>query len=377
MGTVTAARSVGRTRAAPLTCTLDAQLDAAAEAALDAFVLGCPYPTQQQRPLWRRVAPLSRLQDLRYLRCEDEDGLFLTGVVRCTRLFAGRFLAVFQRGPSFRDPADLDRALPEIKATLRRAGACTVMMNPRWEDEGAERVAAVLATHGFAPMPFSEVSTHTATGLVDLRPDEADVFATFKSRGRTDIRKAERKGIIVRPVQTDHDAEALRQMREQLSRHKGLDDAGQPDVVDQWRLQVDGLEAGVSLLAEVDGAPVSGLVVGCEGARGIIRGGGALPHPTKLPREAPLFWEAMRRLKALGCTEFDVAGMPDPRSSEPVDEGERRREHFKNTFKPRLALLVPPHVAPLQPVSHAVLFRARQRYRRSPLKRIVRPLLGR
>jgi hypothetical protein len=66
--------------------------------------------------------------------------------------------------------------------------------------------------------------------------------------------------------------------------------------------------------------------------------------------------------------------LPD---GETEDAGARNREQFKMAFNPRLERLVPTHVKSLKPVSHAILFRARQAYRSSQLKSYIGPALRR
>ena len=367
------------TAAAPtIRCYLTDHVDADAATHVDAFVTASPYPSQLQRPSWVELAPTSRLQRFVYLRCEADGELVLTALVRLTCVFPGRYLAVMQRGPIFRDVADLDAALPAVMRTLREAGACTLLMNPRWEDAGAEEVKTVLRAHGGTPLPRGRSPMHSATGLVDLTRAEDDILAGFHKRGRKDIARAVRRGLVVRRVETEEDAHRLRALRVAMSERKGLEDGGQADLVAQWHaLHSKKAEEGVGLVAEVEGEMVGGLVVGREGDRAIIRGGGSLPVRSRIPRLHNLYWEAMRHMKAQGCREFDVAGLPDPESNGEVSEDERNRAFFKMTFNPRSVRLVPVHVVALRPVSHALLFRARQWYRRSPVRRVVGPLLAR
>jgi hypothetical protein len=76
----------------------------------------------------------------------------------------------------------------------------------------------------------------------------------------------------------------------------------------------------------------------------------------------------------MGCTRFDLAGMPD---GEPADQAEANRMQFKLAFSPTRVPLVRMHARAIMPITHAVLFRARQAYRRSTLRRYVAPLLRR
>jgi lipid II:glycine glycyltransferase (peptidoglycan interpeptide bridge formation enzyme) len=153
-----------------------------------------------------------------------------------------------------------------------------------------------------------------------------------------------------------------------------MDELGQPDMVDQWR-SFKAAEDGVLLLAEAQGRILGGLAVVREGHRAMARSGGTLPILPKLPRMHNLIWESMRIMKARGCTEYDLAGLPDDPNY--VKEDERRREQFKLAFNPRIVKLVPIYCAALRPLDHAVLFTTRQWYRGSAISRLIGPRLSR
>lgn len=355
-----------------LACRLVDELTAEQHARLDAFLAASPATSYMQRLSWPTLAPLSRLQRFRYLWCERDGDLVLGGVVRFTKLFPGRYLAVFPRGPVVRHISDLGPCLPQVKESLRRAGASTVLMNPRWEDRDALEVHRTLVEHGFNEVPRAEQAMYPITGLVDLTRPEEDILASFKQRCRRHLRGAARKGLTVRPAASEEDAARLKKLVVEFGLDKGLDVGAQPDLMDQWRfVQAEG---GVFLLAEVEGQLVGGHVAFREGSRAVWMVMASTPVMPKLPRSYNLLWEALRLMKGLGCAEFDLAGVPFEGDE---DEGKQKRQFFKAAFNPRVAHLVPIHAAVLRPLSHAFLFRARQAYRRSSLRHHLTPLLRR
>jgi peptidoglycan pentaglycine glycine transferase (the first glycine) len=355
-------------------CRIEPALTPEAAARFDGFTSASRYASYMQTTAWTDLAPTTRLHRFVFVTCEEAGRITVAGLARLTHLFPGRYLARFQRGPVFNETELFRRALPHILKELRAAGVCTVLMSPRWEDDGAREVEGIMTALGMRKLPRDQQPAHSTTGIVDLDRPEEEIIAGFQSRCRRDIRRAERKGLVVRPAETEEEADVARDRRRVLAEIRNMDELGQPDMVDQWR-SFKGSEDGVLLLAEAQGSILGGLAVVREGQRAMARSGGTLPILPKLPRMHNLIWESMRIMKARGCREYDLAGLPDNASD--VKEDERRREHFKLAFNPRIVRLVPIYCAALRPFEHAMLFTARQWYRRSPISRLIGPRLSR
>jgi lipid II:glycine glycyltransferase (peptidoglycan interpeptide bridge formation enzyme) len=150
------------------------------------------------------------------------------------------------------------------------------------------------------------------------------------------------------------------------------DVGGLPGMTTQWRMVQE--LGGVFLLAELQGQVIGGHVVIRHHDTAFWLTLATSDDYPEVPRSYPLLWEAMRRAKAMGCKSYDMAGLPD---GEPENAGAKNRQQFKMAFNPRLERLVPVFVKSLRPVSHAILFRARQAYRNSRIKTFVGPVLRR
>jgi len=336
-----------------------------------AFVESSAASSYLQSPQWPRIAPATKLQRFFHLTCEEDGELAVAGIARFTRLAPGRHLASFQRGPVFREPAAFERCLPELARVLREAGACTCLVNPRWEDDKAELVCGALERNGFVALPPDSEPQYRSTGLVDLTPSEDELLAGFKRRCRRFIRSATKKGLVVRPARDEADAARFQQLFGDFAVRKGYGVDGQPSVLDQWRVVKQ--QGGVFLLAEIEDELVGGHVVFRESKRAFWMTLASSDRFPDIPRSYNLLWEAMREMKRQGCTSFDMAGFPP---DEPRDEAERKRMYFKQAFEPRRVKLVPMHSLALRPLSHALLFGSRQMYRRNErLQALVAPLL--
>jgi lipid II:glycine glycyltransferase (peptidoglycan interpeptide bridge formation enzyme) len=356
-----------------LVCRLSAELSAEDAARFDAFTGSGPHASYMQKTSWVGLSPSRRLREFLYLTCEEAGEIRVAGLARLTPLYRGRYLAKFQRGPVFNEIEHFDGALPLLLSGLREAGACTVMMNPRWEDEGAASVEKVLAAHGMRELSRRDQSMYSSTGIVDLDRPEEEIFADFERRCRKDIRRGVKKGVRVRPAANQEEARLVRGRREELVAIRKFEDFGQPDLVDQWR-SFQKNEDGVLLLAEAEGQVLAGLAVAMEGERAVARGGGAPPILPAVPRLHNLIWESMRIFRNKGCTAYDLAGVNDESES---DSRALKRDFFKQAFNPRVVRLVPIYCAALRPLDHALFYNAWRWYRRTPLKKIVGGLLRR
>jgi len=355
----------------PVTCSLQEDLSPEEAASFDRFVEAAPYTSRTQRTCWAKIAPRRVDSTFAFLTCREGDELTVAGLVRLGRLAPGRYVARFPRGPVFYDLEHFDRALPGILECLRKAGVATALMNPRWEEDDARRVEEVMRSHGLRRANKKEETSHRVTGIVSLEGTEEEIFASFEKRCQRDIKRAAKKGLIVRPAETEQEASIAQGRRKELARLRHMDDLGQPDLVDQWRSFKED-EHGVLLVAEAEGQIIGALAVVREGERAIIAGGGTVPVLPKLPRTHSLIWESMKIMKAAGCTRYDLAGMPE---DEDMDEGERKRQFFKLAFSPTIVRLVHTHVGVLRPVEHALFFTLRRQLASSGLRRLLAPLL--
>ena len=281
--------------------------------------------------------------------------------IHSENIFCSYRCVTIQRGPVFRDPTDLSRYLPRMVEALKDLGACTLLVNPRWEDDDADRVETILCEHGFAALPHHQQPMHTTTALIDLTRSEDEILAGFKGSCRRQIRNGERKGLQVRHAEMADDVVRFDTLYQKFAAAKNLGTSGRPPVVAQVEL-VKRL-GGVFLLAELGEQLVGGFIVLREHKRAFWSILASDPD-VNLPRGFNLMWAAMREMKLAGCETFDMAGLPDLRDEPADDESAKNRERFKMGFVPRRVRLVRTHILPIRPFSHGATFPARQLFRR-------------
>lgn len=348
---------------ARLATRLDGALDPAEEAEIAAFVKESPAASYLQRPDWPRLRPPPRRHRYVHLRCRHGGKLVAIALVRLTRLAPGRWLAAVRRGPVTGSLDDLVAALPALLAALRAHGACTAVLNPRWEDAAAGDAVRILRDAGGEVLPDGEQALHRATAYVDLEGDDAALLARFKGRARRQLRKAEAAGLKARPARSLDEAMLYAPILEGFHADRGLSLENVPDVATQWRLTREG---GAFVLGWLDGRVVGGHTAIGDGRRAFWLTLAATDLGGDVPRNYPLLWEAMRCCRAQGFPLYDMAGIAptDRRAADALGLPEAYRDQFKNAFAPVTVELTPAVVFALRRPDHDVLFALRRRWRR-------------
>jgi lipid II:glycine glycyltransferase (peptidoglycan interpeptide bridge formation enzyme) len=145
------------------------------------------------------------------------------------------------------------------------------------------------------------------TLLIDLAGDEEQVLARMKQKTRYNIRLALKKGIVVR---SSEDLDAFYSLMQVTG---GRDSFGVHSLP-YYRLAYELFHRRGNcelLMAEFKGEPLAGLMVFANGRRAwYFYGASANEHRERMPTYL-LQWEAMRWARSLGCTLYDLWGVPD------------------------------------------------------------------
>lgn len=343
----------------------------------DDFMTRSAAGTFMQSSNWLGVYTPTRMQSFAYVWCTGSDGEWLmAGLARLTRIVGKLHITSFQRGPVIRDKKALEACINILCETLKKQGAFTLMLNPHCENEQATTVSGILKQHGFEAVPLKHRTVHSTTAIIDLMPEPDEILASFRGRCRHNIRTAEKRGVCVRAAQNREDALALQQVQERMAEIKGLDTAGIPDIPKLLEI-IQRQGQGTLLVAELDGKIIGGIGMVKEGGRAYMQIIAISPDYADIPKTSILYWESMKIMKAQGCRTYDLVGFPEGGIEQARDKAEYGRAHFKLEFNPQIVSLLPPHVKGLRPLSHLLLFHARQRYLKSSLRRHLIPLLKR
>jgi peptidoglycan pentaglycine glycine transferase (the first glycine) len=273
------------------------------DASWDAFVAASAQPSYLQTSAWARIKAPNGWQSRR----ATSDG-FGSQVLVTRRGGVPWGMGYVPRGPIRAEPLDrdaLDRFTRDMHALARTERLAWVRAEPEMEDSTAAREA--LTGLGWVPAPHVQPDR---TRIIDISQEEPVILAGMHRKCRQSIAKSERLG--VRVVEADGSRlEEFYAIHTDAMRRAGIS----PRTVGTYRLMWDTLEPrGMArlLFAEVEATeePVATLfLVGC-GPRVADLYGGTTSEGGRLRANYLLKWEAIRRSREAGYTEYDLWGLP-------------------------------------------------------------------
>lgn len=288
----------------------------------------------RQHPVFGGVAP-SAAHKVLYVSVYRNGVLVCVGQfwLRPTPLLAGGSIeAVCQRGPIVDDPSVLRDVLPRLVGMFRAQKVGRLRIAPHWLDANATSVERVIESLGWRAVRNRRV----ATGVIDLRPAEADILRSFSEKTRYQIRLAQRRGVIVTPAQSEAEVGAFWSILTSMQAARRLHGMGHYEFRAMAKSVLLNQELGVLLLAKYDDTIVSGMSVLRDSVTAYPSRyalASRMPIPLATVRVgAILWWAAMRWARSCGCISFDVEGYDQntPESSEVY-----QIHAFKEGFRPR------------------------------------------
>lgn len=194
--------------------------------------------------------------------------------------------------------------LPALDDLCSRERAILLKVEPdQWED--ARGLADSAVPRGFRGSPQTIQPPRTI--VIDITPPEDEILARMKQKTRYNIRLAAKKGITIREWGDIPAFHALMQTT------GGRDGFGIHSLAYYRRAYelFHPLGACHLLVAEYENQPLAALMLFTRGARAwYFYGASNEIERNRMPTYL-LQWEAIRHAKALGCTEYDLWGIPD------------------------------------------------------------------
>ena len=248
-------------------------------------------------------------------------------------------LAYVPKGPlvDWADEQQISALMAALDQTARSQGAIALTLEPDLPDTRVHRER--LLALGFRPSPFGSIQPRR-TVVVDISPEEDEVLAAMKSKTRYNVRLAGRKGVTVREA-TEADLPAFHELTAATAARDRFGVHAPAYYEAAYRLFVPRGWARL-LLAEVEGEAAAALMVFALPPRAwYIYGASGNAHREKMPTYL-LQWEAIRWSQSLGCTSYDLYGVPDEDGEVLEAEFTRRSDglwgvyRFKRGFGGRL-----------------------------------------
>lgn len=230
-------------------------------------------------------------------------------------------------GPRVTDPEHV-RGICE---DLRSVGAFAVILEPPVPAEGP-RTRPDLVSRIPGLEEFADLQQGHHTVLVDLRPDEDELLASFRQRARRAIRKA--ADAVVEHRTDDEAIEAFWQLYAPTVERAGFPLRPKDYYVKAWRLYRD-LGQGHVVLARSSAdatEPEAGAYIWQHGDRGYYRDGGSVRTPAANGLQYRVQWEAMRWCKDRGATTYDLYGAPPSWQADDQEHPLHGLVQFKTAF---------------------------------------------
>ncbi|MFL7790544.1 MAG: lipid II:glycine glycyltransferase FemX [Anaerolineae bacterium] len=216
-------------------------------------------------------------------------------------------LAYVPKGPlvDWEDETQIKALVSALDRAVRAQGAIALTIEPDLtEDAHGERLQAL----GFSPSPLDSVQPRR-TIVVDIAHNEDEILAAMKQKTRYNIRLGARKGVIVREA-TEIDLPVFHALMAATGERDefGIHTPAYYETV--YHLFAPRGWARL-LLAEAEEEPVAAVMVFALPPRSwYFYGASSNAHREKMPTYL-LQWEAMRWARSLGCTTYDLYGVPD------------------------------------------------------------------
>jgi lipid II:glycine glycyltransferase (peptidoglycan interpeptide bridge formation enzyme) len=157
-----------------------------------------------------------------------------------------------------------------------------------------------------------DIQSNRATIVVDLRPDEDAVLASFKPKTRYNIRLAARRGVTVVEAAVDPaHARVLYRLLVQTNARVGIP-VRRPDYFEDCWTRLGSRDQGRFFFAVHEGEVLAGAFISYLGRRGWYKDGGSSRRSSQLMAPYLLQWEVMRWLRGRGVEDYDLVAVPRP-----------------------------------------------------------------
>ncbi|MHB8489722.1 MAG: lipid II:glycine glycyltransferase FemX [Candidatus Dormibacteria bacterium] len=222
-------------------------------------------------------------------------------------------LGYVPKGPGVAGVAQLPALLEGLRAT--GGSAFAIKVEPEIEDSAA--AVSALRDMGLEKSRH-DVQISRATIIVDLRPDEDALIASFKPKCRYNIRLAERRGVTVAPVAlNDASIDAMYSLMASTRDRAGFTLRSKEYFSQYWRLHAAAGQ-GQLFFASLDDAVLAGVFATHIGRKAWYKDGGSTKEHSEVMAPHLLQWEVMRWLRTRGVETYDLVAVPPAAALRPT-----------------------------------------------------------
>jgi lipid II:glycine glycyltransferase (peptidoglycan interpeptide bridge formation enzyme) len=239
----------------------------------------------------------------RYLLSDDERRV---AVLMLRHLIPGLGeLGYVPKGPGVTGVDELEALLHGLR--LRAGRAFAIKLEPVIEQN--DTAVAALRAMGLEKARH-DVQISRATIIVDLRPDESTLLASFKPKSRYNIRLAERRGVSVKPVPLERESiDTMYALMASTRDRAGFTLRSKEYFSGYWRLHAAAGQ-GQLFFASLGDEVLAGVFATFIGAKAWYKDGGSTKEHSGVMAPHLLQWEVMRWLRERGVDSYDLVAVP-------------------------------------------------------------------
>jgi serine/alanine adding enzyme len=264
------------------------------------------------------------------------------------------------KGPDLIAAADLKPALAAcgdfVKA--RKLDVFAIKVEP--DIVASAEAQAELAAAGLVRAP--NIQSNDSTALLDISAPENEVFRSISSRARNAIRRAEREGCEV--VQSERGPETYRALYDLMAdtvNAKGSMPLRSYEYYARFWDEFCDRGQGNFFFAYEDGKPSVGAFVINYGSKATYKDGGSTQNRKQYGDSHLVQWAAIRRMRELGCTEYDFCGTPPAARIKDKSHNLYGMGMFKTSFSKTVTDFVGCYDFVLSPLRHKLWVKGAER----------------
>lgn len=208
-----------------------------------------------------------------------------------------------------------------------------------------------LAALGFVRSP-RDIQYNTNTVIIDLRPPEEDILASFKQKTRYNVRLAGKKGVRVEAVPTNQESiDVMYELTRAMTERAGVYLRDKQYFTDFYT-EHSATGRGQMFFAKYEGKVLAGAYITYTEHQALYKDGGSVREHPEVQAPYALQWGIMQWLKAQGVVEYDLHGTPPASQIADQNHPLAGLARFKTGFNQTITEYIGTFDLPVNPVKY-------------------------
>lgn len=262
------------------------------------------------------------------------------------------------KGPGISTASQLQNVLPELQAEAKKNNVFAVKIEP----ELVLSVDTYRQITALGLVPSRSVQPNSSTVLIDISPPLDTVIANFTQKARHAIRRAERDGVVAKPVLfTANNAKLMYDLLTQTAVGRFEGSLRPYDYYYRfWETFYD-TGQGSFFFAYVDDQVVAAAFAMHIGHKSTYKDGASVRDKQTYGASHLLQWEIIKWMKQRGCRQHDLCGAPPSQSVNDSSHPLYGVGLFKTSFNKQVTDYVGGFDLPIKPFTYKIWIKIGER----------------